>query len=235
MPYSKALGTYRRINNIKRATDNIMEAEHLMSKQRIDSANEARKAERRMDLTSAVANIVSGATGYGMGKSTRIDPDMARKISAGIGAAGSAAVGIAGTGVDTTGFTYGDHAAFRDRNRSNIAEGAIAGYTLQDMIEGINKSKAFEDQQSMLEENEHGLSVDQMRPYVDEVDWTKNVGYDFSTLPDITQQRINEARKAMNFVPGQQEKEEQDLSRFNNILEALDNTNNTMNRGLQWL
>lgn len=231
MPYAKALGTYKRINNIKRATDNIMEAQSIINEQRIKAANKARKAERHGDFISSVANIVSGAAGYGMGKSTSIDPDKARKVSAILGAVGSGASSIPSQSVDTTGMTYGEHAQFRDRNRSNIAEGAVAGYTLQDMIEGINKSKAFEDQSEMLADNEFGLSIEELSQYVDEVDWTENVGYDFSSLPEKANERIQEIRRKMNHIPSQEpERDPVEIPFF----ETSEQQTQNLSRRLKW-
>lgn len=190
MAYGKALSTYKRINKIKRSAENISQAQSKINEQRAKSIQEARKLQNKANIVNAVAGVVQTGAAYGMSKSNNITPERASEISAGLG--GVAAVGSSlftpMNQDDFLGLSTEEYRELYQSNQPDIAGGAIEGYSLQESLNEIRRRRDYEN--TDLSDNPYGFTEDQMAPYMDDIEFERGAGYDFSSLPRVTQEKL---------------------------------------------
>ena len=215
MAYGKALSTYRRVNKIKRSSESIAEARSMINEQRAKAVDKARDIQDRQNMANAVSNAIQTGAAYGMSQSNRITPETAKKVSAGLG--GVAAIGTTlATPMsqdEFLGLSSEEYRNIVEQTQPDVAGGAISGYGLQSSLEEIRKRKeAGRAIEGFSEDERGGFSKDQLFTVMDEVDFEKGKGYDFSRLPEIAEEIRKRRMTKMGLLkPEQPEESEFDL------------------------
>lgn len=194
MPYGKALGTYRRINRIQQASQNISQASNLIGEQRAKALDEARGLEMDRNVASSVAQgLTTGATAVmphlDKFEGINIDPDRSAKIAAGLGFVSSAAGrGIAG-GMSDDGYAgLGQEGVdmFSSRDDFNPFDDAATAYATDQAFNEIRRMKSLLGAVKEHGENEFGFTPEELkRTATDDPNLR-----DFSNLPELTLRRI---------------------------------------------
>jgi hypothetical protein len=208
MAYGKALSTYKRINKIRRSAEKVNQAQSIVNQKRLESIDNARKLQRRREVVGSVAGAVQTAAAYGMSKSDTIRPEDAEKLSAALG-------GVAEVGTslftpmnqdDFFGMSNDEYRNFIETQRTDIAGGAIKGYSLQQSLNELRRRKDLDlSIEGMSDEERMGFTKDELYSVASEVDFETGVGYgNFGRLPEIAKKLETDSMIRRNLIDPEQ-------------------------------
>lgn len=189
MPYGKALGTYRRINNIKRSTEKISRARNMINEQRARAINEMRELEADRRVHSSIAQGLAQGASIGMSLGG-VDPDDSGIIAAGVHGVASLASRITAGGLSDDaimGLGREGMIQYQERDQYNPFEDAMSGHAFQEALddnlreERINRALRREEW-----DDDFGLDKDQMR----ETARYDRSFTDWERLPERTLERL---------------------------------------------
>ena len=192
--YGKALGTYRRINEIKRSSEKISEARNVAQEHRLKSIRKAKDAQLNADVARSIGDVITTAGSYAMSQSNNISPELNKGITVGANVLSEAISGsIANPGNNANaGMSQNEFEYFRERGNPDFFNATLSGYQMSDLFEDLKRMKDLDSSLEGMEDDTNGLSEDQLRKYSDESgDFVKGKGYDFSNLSTIAKERIN--------------------------------------------
>ena len=197
MPYGKALGAYRRINNIRRSAERIAEAQSMINEQKIEAEEKMLNLQTRQGVATAIAQgVTEGASllGSGLVSSGKISPEKFNLISAGVSGIGSlAGDAIAGRFSidDETYAGLGQRGTLQALSEmSSPIDAAIHGYAFGDQASRYRRERALRSGLEDAEGNEFGFDERQLDRTAEEIEWQRGEGFDFSNLPMQTAERI---------------------------------------------
>jgi len=221
--YGKALGTYNKINKIKQSAQKIQEASVVAGEAQAQAISEARNSVLNKNLLDAATGVIAGGASYGMSRSNSINPEMAEKISAGIGAGSELLSGAI--------FNGGNNSYQLDANQfdsvnqqlaSDPAGEAIKGFVMQKGLNDSEKRRQFNNiKESLVNDNVYGYTEDQLMQEYGDIEW-EDGSYDFSRLPDEVFEEINSLKKIRRINPKRSPFDLPDFVQQSSEMEAFD-------------
>lgn len=200
MPYGKALGTYRRINSIRRSSEKISEASSILNEQKTKAISEVRDLQSKSRLYNEIGQGVAQGLSVGMSLSG-VNPEISKYISAGThGVAGLVARSKAGGLSDEAMMGLGrEGVAEYDRMDSyNPIEDAMSGYAYQQSFDEIRRqSKINKAIKNQPWEDDFGFTEEQLR----EAAASDPKFNDWESLPEFTLERMYNAGVSQGMYP----------------------------------
>jgi len=169
--YGKALGAYRKINNIKSSMMKVEEARVDIQTKRQQAASEAEDLMAKKNLTSKMFGGAITAAGIGLQQGNVITGDEAKFGAAGLSAIKDIAIDASYNEREKNfarDLGASDYGKYRDQtaSASNIFSNALDQYSL---FEGLNSDKKTSDLSKQINDTDSmetiGISDDQLREH----------------------------------------------------------------------
>jgi len=171
--YGKALGAYRRINNIKSALMNVDDARIEGQKKRAEATSKAQDLMYEKQNMSNISNAVLTAAGVAGEKMNLFsDPDMNKQVMAGLSAVKDMAIDVKFNKREKdsglAGAMGNEYMGFRDKmsSGSNIASNAMGVYNQFDTLQQDDKNWEIEKQLKNFDYESMGLSEKEARNFL---------------------------------------------------------------------
>jgi len=196
--YGKALGAFRRINNVKSSLMNVEEQRVNLAKKQAIAKDNAQRLLFEKEFQSKAINTAGSAIGAGLQYSNKVNPETVKNWTPAL-TLGSELMSDLSLGRisnnDMKFLSSQDLSLYQKQdNLSNLATNAIDQFSFQESIDQIRKKSSFKKEiDKIIKENPKLEYVKDMNSYAkDNMEWKKNKGYtvdQLETLKDYATER----------------------------------------------